>query len=222
VAALVPVCNGLAMALRMKGRDRVVMTWVGDGATRTGEFHEGVNFAAVQELPCIFVLQNNQVALGTAYDDYNDTGLESLAEAYGIKGLTADGNNVLDVFQANAEAVSLCREGQGPVMLTVNTFRMGGHASHDEAEARELFDEALFADWGKKDPIGCYEEFLIHLPLNLRNGKKGNFVDENRELLGKFERFVQANTDKAVAKAILNRESRQPAEETVGIGVFAE
>jgi TPP-dependent pyruvate/acetoin dehydrogenase alpha subunit len=160
VASLAPVFSGIALSFKLRGERRVAMTWVGDGARWTAEFHEGMNFAAVQGVPLVLVLQDNQVALGTAGAAHSRAACEETASAYGARAVACDGNNVLDVHAASREAVSICREGGGPVMLTATTFRMGGHATHDEAEGRALFPPEVFAWWGKRDPIGMYETWL--------------------------------------------------------------
>ncbi|MGE4158673.1 MAG: thiamine pyrophosphate-dependent dehydrogenase E1 component subunit alpha [Planctomycetota bacterium] len=209
VAALVPVMTGVGLGFKMRGSDRVAMTWVGDGSTRTGEFHEGMNYAAVAGVPVIFVLQNNQVALGTRTGDYSPQGLEPIAKGYGIKGYVCDGNNVLDVLQVTREAVALCRAGKGPAVIVANTFRMGGHATHDEAEARSLFTKKEFAAWGQKDPVGCYEEFLKGLD------------PKNAARLEAIESEVEALVAKEAAAALDNIVGRQPAPETVTLGVTA-
>ena len=81
---------------------------------------------------------------------------------YGLPSWVVDGNNVLDVFAATSLAVSRCREGRGPSVVLAETFRLGGHATHDEAEARSMFPSQLFDEWGRRDPIGLYEEILGH------------------------------------------------------------
>lgn len=161
VGDMVPVIAGIALTFKMKGEPRVALTWVGDGATKTAATHEGTNFAAVQRVPAIFIVQNNQVALGTRLDQHHLPG--SFADwpaSYGIWGAEFDGNNVLDAYAATRLAVERCRRGEGPAMLVAETFRMGGHATHDEREARETFPGELFERWGKRDPIGLYEEYL--------------------------------------------------------------
>src|SRR5918996_1241353 len=94
---------------------------------------EGTNFAAVQKVPAIFIIQNNQVALGTRLDQHHLPGdFAGWAASYGIWGTGFDGNNVLDAYAATAIAAERCRRGEGPAMLAADTFRMGGHATHDE------------------------------------------------------------------------------------------
>lgn len=161
VGDLVPVIVGVAMAFQRRGEDRVALTWVGDGATKTAAFHEGMNLAAVQKVPAVFVLQNNQVALGTRLDQHQAGSFRDWPAMYGVPGAFADGNNVLDVWAATRLAAERARAGDGPTLLVVETFRMGGHATHDEAEARQTFPDELFQHWGRRDPIGLYEEYLV-------------------------------------------------------------
>src|SRR5262245_12052681 len=160
VAALVPVFTGIALAFKQRGERRVALTWVGDGATKTTAFHEGMNLAAVLKVPAIYVLQNNQVALGTRLDQHQAGPFTGWSAAYGVIGFSCDGNNVLDTYAATRLAAEHARDGDGAVIVFANTFRMGGHATHDEAEARALFKPEVFAYWGQRDPIGMYEQYL--------------------------------------------------------------
>jgi len=139
----VTVMAGVALSFRNRGEDRVALTWVGDGATRTAACHEGMNFAAVQNVPAIFVIQNNQVALGTRLEQHGAGKLEAWPEMYGLPSWACDGNNVLDVYACTRLAAEHCRNGEGPAVIVAETFRMGGHATHDEREARETFAEEL-------------------------------------------------------------------------------
>src|SRR5207249_918018 len=160
VGALTPVFAGMALAIKKRGEKAVVLTWVGDGATKTTAFHEGMNLAAVLHVPAIYVLQNNQIALGTLLEQHQAGPFTAWAKAYGPAGFSCDGNNVLDVYSATKLAADLARDGHGPVIVFAETFRMGGHATHDEREAREICPPALFEYWGKRDPIGMYESYL--------------------------------------------------------------
>jgi len=158
---MVPVTSGIALTFKIRREPRVALAWVGDGSTKTAAAHEGTNFAAVQKLPAIFIIQNNQVALGTRLDQHHLPGrFDDWAGSYGIAGAAFDGNNVLDAYAATRLAAERCRRGEGPVLLVAETFRMGGHATHDEREARDTLSAALFEHWGKRDPIGMYEEYL--------------------------------------------------------------
>lgn len=161
VGVMVPVSAGIALAARIRGTPSVVMNWLGDGSAKAGPAHEGLNFAAVQRLPVVYVLQNNQVALGTRLAQHHAGGdFADWPQAYGVAGWAFDGNNVLDAYAAARLAVARCRAGEGPVLLLADTFRMGGHATHDEREARATFPAELFLHWGRRDPIGLYEEYL--------------------------------------------------------------
>jgi TPP-dependent pyruvate/acetoin dehydrogenase alpha subunit len=156
----VTIVAGVALAAVNRGEDRVALTWVGDGATKTAACHEGMNFAAVQNLPVVFVIQNNQVALGTRVEQHGAGNLRDWPAMYGIEHWICDGNNVLDVFAATQIAVERCRAGKGPAAIVAETFRMGGHATHDEREARDTFAPELFAAWGSRDPVGLFEAYL--------------------------------------------------------------
>ena len=208
VGDMVPVIAGVALTFKMKEERRVALTWVGDGSTNTAAAHEGTNFAAVQHLPAIFIIQNNQVALGTRLDQHHLPGeYKDWAASYGVWGAQFDGNNVLDAYAATRLAAERCRTGQGPAVLVAETFRMGGHATHDEREARETFPAELFARWGKRDPIGLYEEYLKE------DGVKAKRLEE-------VEVQVAAEVELAAEEAIASRE-KMPKGETALHGVYA-
>lgn len=210
VGDMVPVIAGVALTFKMKGEARVALTWVGDGSTNTAAAHEGTNFAAVQHLPAIFIVENNHVALGTRLDQHHLPGeYKDWASSYGVWGAQFDGNNVLDAYAATRLAADRCRAGQGggPALLVADTFRMGGHATHDEREARETFPAALFARWGQRDPIGLYEEYL-----------KEEGVKDKR--LGAVESDVATEVEKGADEAIASRE-RMPKGESALDGVYA-
>ncbi|HWN99515.1 MAG TPA: thiamine pyrophosphate-dependent enzyme, partial [Blastocatellia bacterium] len=156
VADIMTVVTGVALSFKLKREPRVALTWIGDGSTKSGPFHESMNLAAVQKLPLIVIIQDNKVALGTRLDQHHRGSFAAWAEAYGAEGGAFDGNNVLDAYAAVKLAVDACRDGRGPFLLIADTFRMGGHATHDEREARETFDASLFEYWGKRDPIGLF------------------------------------------------------------------
>lgn len=154
------IVAGAALAFKLRGEPRVALTWVGDGATKTAASHEGMVLARELGAPAIFVVQNNQVALGTRIEQHGAGRLDAWPRAYGMESFTADGNNVLDVYAATALARSRCLEGRGPVMILAETFRMGGHATHDEREARDAFPPEWFREWGRRDPVGLFEAYL--------------------------------------------------------------
>ena len=155
---LVPVMTGVAIAGRYLGQNIVAMTWVGDGATSTGAFHEGLNFAATQKAPLVLVVENNQWAYSTPVSKQVPIhDLADRAKAYGIASSIVDGNDVVAVYQTAKEAVERCRAGKGPVLIESKTMRMKGHAQHDPAE---YVPKEMFAYWEDRDPIARYEKYL--------------------------------------------------------------
>src|SRR6201998_1073729 len=155
---LIPVMTGVAMAGRYLGQKIVAMTWIGDGGTSTGVFHEGLNFAATQKAPFVLILENNGWAYSTPVR--RQVPLENLADrakAYGITSYIVDGNDVVAVYSTAKEAVERARAGEGPILIEAKTFRRRGHAQHDPAE---YVPQAQRAYWEKRDPIALHEKFL--------------------------------------------------------------
>jgi len=209
VGSLMPVFAGIALSFLLKKESRVALTWVGDGARWAAEFHEGMSLSAARRVPLIVVLQDNGIALGTTGAVHSRARCEQMAAAYGVRSLVCDGNNVLDVHATTREAVDLCLEGGGPVMLTARTFRMGGHATHDEAEARSLFSQDIFDYWGKRDPIGLYETWMIE-----DRGIDSATLDD-------IEQRVIAEVEASAEEALRSRRSRPATPEEVLEGVQA-
>jgi len=209
VGDMVPVIAGIALTFKIKREPRVAMTWVGDGSTKTAAAHEGTNFAAVQRVPAIFIIENNQVALGTRLEQHHvPADFKDWPASYGVWGATFDGNNVLDAYAATRMAAERCRSGNGPALLIAETFRMGGHATHDEREARDTFPAELFKTWGKRDPVGLYEEYLKEEGIKAKE-------------LGEIEAEVTAVVAKAAEEAIASR-GKMPKAETALKGVYAD
>jgi TPP-dependent pyruvate/acetoin dehydrogenase alpha subunit len=182
---LIPVMTGVAMAGRYLGQKIVAMTWIGDGGSSTGVFHEGLNFAAVQKAPFVLVLENNQWAYSTPVK--RQVPLENLADrakAYGISSYTADGNDVVAVYTTAKEAVDRARNGEGPILIEVKTFRRLGHAQHDPAE---YVPTEMRAYWEARDPILLYEKFL--------SGEKLLEEKSKKEIDDKIERLLSAERD---------------------------
>ena len=155
---LIPVMTGVAMAGRYLGQNIVTLTWIGDGGSSTGAFHEGLNFAAAQRAPFVLILENNQWAYSTPVS--RQVPLKNLADrarAYGVASKSVDGNDVLAVYDATKEAVDDCRAGNGPWLIEVKTMRMKGHAQHDPAE---YVPKQMFEHWKERDPIALYEKYL--------------------------------------------------------------
>ena len=129
---MVPVMAGVTLSFKLLGEDRVGLVYVGDGATSTGAFHEGINFAAVQRCPLVVVVENNGYAYSTPVSKQTAAKhFVDKAPGYGIRGLQADGNDVLAVYQATKEAVDVARGGGGVTLVELITYRRKGHAEHD-------------------------------------------------------------------------------------------
>ncbi|MFV1987424.1 MAG: thiamine pyrophosphate-dependent dehydrogenase E1 component subunit alpha [Gemmatimonadota bacterium] len=221
VASLSTVMNGLAMAFRMRGEPRVALTWVGDGATKHGEAHEAFNFAAALRLPVIFIIQNNQVALGTRLDQHHAAhDFRGWGDAYGMPMLGVDGNHVLDTYAATRLAAARCRAGEGPVFIEATTFRMGGHATHDVAEARRTFPARLFDYWGRRDPIGLFEEYLAVGSADLGGEGEGDLETRNRATLRAVESVVSEEIEAAAEDALESRAVAMPSPESAALGVY--
>jgi len=187
---LIPVMTGVAMAGRYLGQKIVAMTWIGDGGSSTGVFHEGLNFAAVQKAPFVLVLENNQWAYSTPVK--RQVPLENLADrakAYGISSYSVDGNDVVAVYTKAKEAVDRARNGEGPILIEVKTFRRLGHAQHDPAE---YVPKEMRAYWEARDPITLYERFLTS--ENLLDEKSKKEIDDKIEKLLSVERDFAENS----------------------------
>jgi len=150
--------NGVLLAARLQGKKSVGMVYVGDGATSTGAFHEAANFAAVQGLPLVIVAENNAYAYSTpTTKQMRILNLADRAKAYGMPAEIVDGNDVVAVYRASRRAVDRARGGAGPSMIEVKTFRMRGHAAHDN---QHYVPKELVEQWRKRDPIDQFEKSL--------------------------------------------------------------
>jgi pyruvate dehydrogenase E1 component alpha subunit/2-oxoisovalerate dehydrogenase E1 component alpha subunit len=155
---MVSILAGAVLAERMRGRTTVALTWIGDGGTSTGAFHEGWNFACVQRLPMVVVVENNKWAYSTPTSRQTaNTRFLDRAPAYGCFGAAVDGNDVLAVYEATRQAVVRARAGEGPTLIEADTMRMRGHAEHDDMKyvPREMVEA-----WAQRDPIALYEAHL--------------------------------------------------------------
>jgi pyruvate dehydrogenase E1 component alpha subunit len=144
------VAAGMAMAFKLRGERRCAITWFGDGSTSRGDFHEAMNWAAVQKLPVIFVLENNQFAYSTPLDQQFAVDPVERAQAYGFPGISVDGNDAEAMFEATREARERAIAGGGPTLIEAVTMRMHGHAAHDDMK---YVPKALIEEWKGKDPI---------------------------------------------------------------------
>jgi TPP-dependent pyruvate/acetoin dehydrogenase alpha subunit len=139
-------------------RSTIVMASCGDGATNTGQFHEALNFASVQKLPVVFIIENNGYAYSTpSYKQFAIKDLSDRAKAYGMPGESVDGNDVLAVMEVVERAIKHARSGEGPALVECKTFRVRGHSEADQAD---YVPQELREEWLRKDPIRRFEEYL--------------------------------------------------------------
>jgi pyruvate dehydrogenase E1 component alpha subunit/2-oxoisovalerate dehydrogenase E1 component alpha subunit len=158
LSTMIPVMAGMLLADGILGKRTVGMTYVGDGATSVGAFHEGINFAAVRRLPLVVVVEFNGWAYSTPFE--RQCAARTLADkgpGYGIPAETVDGNDVLEVHAAARRAIERARGGGGPTLLECRTYRMKGHAEHD---AQSYVPKEELAEWRARDPISRFEREL--------------------------------------------------------------
>ena len=192
LGALVPVMAGVALAAKYQRKSYVALTYIGDGGTSTGDFHEGMNLAAVLEVPLVVVAEHNGYAYSTPTErQMKIKDLAQRAAAYGVPARIVDGNDVLAVYEATRSLVARARAGQGPQLLEVKTFRMKGHAEHDDAG---YVPKELFERWRARDPIDRFERHLIEERLAT--------AAELAEVSGAVQRSVDADADEALASPL--------------------
>jgi TPP-dependent pyruvate/acetoin dehydrogenase alpha subunit len=202
---LIPVMTGIAMAGRYLGQKIVTMTWIGDGGTSTGVFHEGLNLAAVQKAPLVLIVENNQWAYSTPVERQSPLrDLADRAKAYGMESAIVDGNDAVAVERTAREAVGYARAGRGPVLIEAKTMRMRGHAQHDAAE---YVPKEMLEAWKKRDPLDRYEKFL--------NENKMWDPKTKKEIDARIAREIQADVEFA-------ENSPFPPPELAEQGVYCE
>ncbi|HEX2088000.1 MAG TPA: thiamine pyrophosphate-dependent dehydrogenase E1 component subunit alpha [Solirubrobacteraceae bacterium] len=194
------VATGMAMAFRIRGERRAALTWFGDGSTSRGDFHEAMNWAGVQRLPVIFVLENNQYAYSTPLDQQFAVDPVERAAAYGFPGITVDGNDVEAMFEATRVARERAVAGEGPTLIEAVTMRMHGHAAHDDMK---YVPKEQLEEWRRKDPIDRQVARLT---------EQGVDVDALR---AEVQAAIDAGTEEALAMPM-------PDPATATEGVFAE
>lgn len=179
---------GLSYGIKYRGKDDVVVTFFGDGATSEGDFHEAMNFAGVWQTPTIFVCQNNQWAISVprAHQTKSKT-LAQKALAYGVSGRQVDGNDVLAVYAAAEEAAERARSGEGPTMIECVTYRLSMHTTADDPTRYR--DEDEVKTWQEREPISRFQNYLK---------KKGLLSDGDIEEL---EEEIKAQIQEAVNRA---------------------
>ena len=155
----IPTAVGIALALQMRRSESILLSYFGDGATNEGEFHESLNMASTWKLPVVFICDNNQYGMSMHMSKVmNIQKISERAASYGIPGVTVDGNNVLDVYEAVLEAVERARSGQGPSLVDCLTYRWRGHSKSD----RNLYRTSQEIDeWKHKCPIKRFKNILV-------------------------------------------------------------
>jgi len=204
VGAGIPIAAGAGLSIKLRGTDQVVACFFGEGASNQGTFHEGINMAAIWNLPVIFVCENNLYAMGTRQSKVMK--IENIADravAYGIPGVVVDGNDVSAVYKASHEAVERARRGEGPTLIECKTYRHKGHSRVDPARYRPK--EEVEA-WLSKDPIKRLKEKLLQTKM----------LTETE--IAKIEKELSAKIDEAVKFAM---ESPYPAPEEALEDVYA-
>jgi pyruvate dehydrogenase E1 component alpha subunit/2-oxoisovalerate dehydrogenase E1 component alpha subunit len=203
---MVPVMAGVTLSFKMRGEDRVGLVYVGDGATSTGAFHEGINFAAVQRCPLVVIVENNGYAYSTP--TWKQTAAERFVDkaiGYGIPGERADGNDVLATYDVTKRAVDRARQGGGVTLIELMTYRRKGHAEHDN---QSYVPDGEIAKWEKEnDPLDRYARRLT-----------GDLDVEARELEA-IDSRVQREIDEATDVA---DKSPMPEPTDALVGIYAD
>jgi pyruvate dehydrogenase E1 component alpha subunit len=201
----IPIAAGAGLALKMKGSDRVTVAFFGDGASNTGAFYEGVNLAAVWNLPVVFVCENNQYAESTPRATHQKVKYVSdRAAAFNIPGVTMDGMDVFDVYQKTGEAIDRARAGEGPILLEARTYRFLGHFVGDPQPYRTKEE---VEQWKQRDPILLFRKRVLG---------EGKIAAEE---LDAIDAAIKKEMEAAVQFA---RESPEPDIETALQDIFTE
>ncbi len=187
VGTQIPQATGMAMAAKIQGKDDVAIVYFGEGATSTGEFHVGANFAGVFKAPVIFLCRNNGWAISTSADRQTAAKtFASKAVGYGMPGIRVDGNDVLALYQATADAAERARAGDGPTFIEALTYRVHGHSSSDDPSVYRDPDEPK--RWQQADPLARFQRYL---------GKKKLWTPEWEEALRtEFDQAITVAHDK--------------------------
>jgi TPP-dependent pyruvate/acetoin dehydrogenase alpha subunit len=202
---LIGVLTGVALGARLQGRNIACMTWIGDGGQSTGVTYEAMNFAAVQKLGMVLIVENNLWGYSTPADmQFAVRDLAERAIGYGIPGVIVDGTDACQVYDAAHEACERARRGEGPTILEAKMMRMKGHAIHDAAQ---YVPRDLLEYWRKRDPIARFEKYLLE--------KRWLTPEQNQALIADVDRELEADREFAV-------NSPMPEPETAVGGVYCE
>jgi pyruvate dehydrogenase E1 component alpha subunit len=199
LGANLPVAAGLGLTFKMEKTDNVVVAYFGEGASNTGDFHEGLNFAGVHKLPIVFVCENNLYAYSVPFE--KSMAIEDVAdraESYGFEGVAINGNDVLAVYQTMQGALRRARTGEGPTLVECKTYRWHGHSEHDKAFYRT--DEEL-AMWKSRDPIPTFTTYLQTMKV-LTPEKLGNVDERITAVIDEAVAFAESSPDPDPADAL--------------------
>jgi pyruvate dehydrogenase E1 component alpha subunit len=204
VGSGIPIATGAGLSAKMRGTDQVTICFFGDGASNIGRFHEGINLAAVWDLPVVFICENNlwavsvPTSISLAIHDIADR-----AVGYGIPGVVVDGMDLMAVYEAAGEAVTRARNGQGPTLIEAKTYRFHGHFEGDSGAYRPKEE---IKEWIKKDPLPKFQNQLLEMKVLTKK-----MIDEiDQEMLAEMEKAVK-----------FAKESPPPEPEEVLKNVFA-
>ena len=207
------IADGVSLAAKLKNEQKVSLAFTGEGGTSEGDFHEALNVAAVWDLPVIFLIENNGYGLSTpTSEQYKCENLVDKAVGYGMKGLKIDGNNILEVFHTIKQAREYCIQNQKPILIECMTFRMRGH---EEASGTKYVPKELFEEWGRKDPVKNFEQFIISENIisemeiaDIRNGMKSH-IESELQIAYKAE-LININTKTELAAVYAPYHSKIP------------
>ena len=200
----IPMAVGVGIGLKMQGKNRVLLSFFGDGGASTGAFHESMILAVLYQVPVVFICENNQYAMSFAADKWTTSErLAKFAEVYGMPGTAVDGNDLLAVKTAVQKAVDHARQGNGPSLVVNNTYRYRGHSKSDRNRYRTQ-DE--IEEWQRNDPILRFNKVLLDEGL----------LDENE-----IEAIKNAAYEAIEEARVFAENSPEPAVETILVGVYA-
>ena len=203
---LIPVMSGVALGARLQGRNIAVMTYIGDGGQSTGVTYEGINFAAVQKLGLVLLVESNLWAYSTPSEmQYCVQDLAERAIGYGIPGVIIDGTDACQVYDAARDAVERAHRGEGTTLIEAKMMRMKGHAIHDAAD---YVPKPMFEYWRRRDPIARFENYLVKV-------KKWLSPQEQQKLISDVEIYLEKEREIAV-------NSPMPKPESAEGGVYCE
>ena len=200
----IPMAVGIGIGLKMQAENKVLLAFFGDGAASTGAFHESMILAVLFQVPVVFICENNQYAMSFPADDWTTSKkIAAHGEIYGMPSTSTDGNNLLEVKEAVAEAVKRARGGEGPSLVVNDTYRWRGHSKSDRNRYRT---QEEIEEWKEKDPILRFREYCL----------KGKLISEEEAEEIKEQGYADIEEARVFAEA-----SPEPTIETLEEGVYA-